>query len=604
MKKLYILNNLNEDHFISNGLILESNRFEMNKGLFEKNGYEVKMLKEFISTDELNKLKQSVLNIKEYWKIVQNIVMDNFINHIKNDILIDEKVYIYFISHGWHQFFDHDFKNRNIYKILFCDDPHAFFLNKNKYGYEKVLSIDSSYKATGSCINTNYINPFLNRFDLILTTSISFFENIKYGKMDNIHYINYSINETFPLINNNNKKNEILLSGAIQICYPLRNLINNEIVKNNKDYSIFKKLNHPGYDNYDKNKIAGYKYLEKIREYKGAIADNLKFPLGYCVYKHIEILQSGTLGLYLYNDRLYKELGLEKNKHYIPVYIDENKPNEIKNLDEIKKIITLPISEKISKKGQQHVIENFNTCVNCQKFMNIINNNTTFYQCSLLTTLKLLKLGKSFVRLGDGDFMLLTGIVNGVHTQTHCTKELVDKYKKLLLTKNENIMIGIPPWFINYYDYHFDTPGKKENAHYTNFYEKNKDKIKPYLNLETIYHDAVIFRPFVKKYYSDIIYNTLQSIIQNKRVFLVCNHNTTLESPVIKSFFSNVKNLKIHHIDNIDAFSNNYEDLKKNINNSIQDIDIVLICGGAIRLLALELDSIQVIDLGNYFRIF
>lgn len=54
MKKLYILNNLNEDHFISNGLILESNRFEMNKGLFEKNGYEVKNLKEFISNSDLD----------------------------------------------------------------------------------------------------------------------------------------------------------------------------------------------------------------------------------------------------------------------------------------------------------------------------------------------------------------------------------------------------------------------------------------------------------------------------------------------------------------------------------------------------------------------
>lgn len=129
------------------------------------------------------------------------------------------------------------------------------------------------------------------------------------------------------------------------------------------------------------------------------------------------------------------------------------------------------------------------------------------------------------------------------------------------------------------------------------------DEIKSYINLQTIYHNSCMFRPFVQPKFSDIIYNMLQYIIKNKNIFLVCNYNTTSESPVIKKFFTNVKNLKIHHIDNVNTFEC-YEHTKNEITNVIHDIDIILVCGGSLRLLALEFDTVQLIDIGSYFRIF
>ena len=93
-------------------------------------------------------------------------------------------------------------------------------------------------------------------------------------------------------------------------------------------------------------------------------------------------------------DCILKYIGLEKNKHYIPVILNDD-DNDISNLEDITTIMNSPVDEQISKTGQQYVIENFNTCcISSQRFLNIVQSNITYYQCALITTLNLLKTGK------------------------------------------------------------------------------------------------------------------------------------------------------------------------------------------------------------------
>lgn len=101
---------------------------------------------------------------------------------------------------------------------------------------------------------------------------------------------------------------QLLLFGAINgYIYALKRCIQDNMNNNDKRYELFDKLKHAGYNNEDKNKITGYKYIEKISEYTAAaVCDHTCFPLGYPVYKHLEILQSGFLGLYLNNGLYFK----------------------------------------------------------------------------------------------------------------------------------------------------------------------------------------------------------------------------------------------------------------------------------------------------------
>lgn len=56
--------------------------------------------------------------------------------------------------------------------------------------------------------------------------------------------------------------------------------------------------------------------------------------------------------------------------------------------------------------------------------------------------------------MDTGDFLLLFG--KCVTTQTKHNKNLINLYKQLLMQKKENVMVGASPWFINYYDFHFE----------------------------------------------------------------------------------------------------------------------------------------------------
>lgn len=72
--------------------------------------------------------------------IIQGVLCSKFISYIKTEIPVEEKCVMYFISHGWRSILRHPLISNNIKKILFTDDPHAYFLNTGNLHSEKTLT--------------------------------------------------------------------------------------------------------------------------------------------------------------------------------------------------------------------------------------------------------------------------------------------------------------------------------------------------------------------------------------------------------------------------------------------------------------------------------
>ena len=247
-------------------------------------------------------------------------------------------------------------KLNNIKTIFWMDDLHFPCTEEDRYDLSLI------YK------DERYINC-----DLILTPSIDYFKNINCMFIYKSKFLFYFfdeklINKYNPKYNYLYRKNKILLSGKInELSYPSRKLIYTNYTKNKDLYDY---LQHPGYNNFRHN-IIHENYYDKLSEYKICILGLANKPVDFLLAKVIEILGTGSLGLFQKSDLYYKRLGLVKNKHYIEIDIVNDKL--VLDNEKYKTLFYDPNCMKIAQNGYDYVKENFNSQTFVKKVIKIIN---------------------------------------------------------------------------------------------------------------------------------------------------------------------------------------------------------------------------------------
>lgn len=178
----------------------------------------------------------------------------------------------------------------------------------------------------------------------------------------NLMWIPHSASPDFMLRHNQRPENSILLSGAIDHHYPLRQQM--KMLSDQRSYSIAYHR-HPGYHcgyDHDGDKNVGRGYAEKINNYRAGFTDSLKY--GYVVAKYFEIPATGAL---LFADAAVsgplKELGFTENSHYVPV----SKENLEERIQYVLDEANHEEMDEIRRRGQQLVWERHKTSDRAKK---------------------------------------------------------------------------------------------------------------------------------------------------------------------------------------------------------------------------------------------
>ena len=173
---------------------------------------------------------------------------------------------------------------------------------------------------------------------------------------ERVLWIPHSASPDFMLGYSQHPENSILLSGAINHHYPLRQEM--QTLHTQRSYAIAYHA-HPGYHcwyNYAENTDVGRGYAERINKCRAGFAESSKY--GYLVAKYFEIPATGALLLAdaAVSEPL-KELGFIENEHYLPVTKEDLEDRVRYVLDERnhKEL------DEIRKRGQELVWERHKT---------------------------------------------------------------------------------------------------------------------------------------------------------------------------------------------------------------------------------------------------
>ncbi|HEV7744735.1 MAG TPA: glycosyltransferase [Pyrinomonadaceae bacterium] len=169
-------------------------------------------------------------------------------------------------------------------------------------------------------------------------------------------WVPHSASPDFMLQYNAQPDNSILLSGAVNRFYPLRQQM--KALHANGAYAI-SYHDHPGYFtgyDYDNDRSIGRGYANTINRHRAAFTDSLTF--GYVVAKYFEIPATGALLLAenVLSDPL-RELGFIENVHYVPVS-QENMEEQIQYVLDEKNHEEL---DQIRRNGQKLVWDRHKT---------------------------------------------------------------------------------------------------------------------------------------------------------------------------------------------------------------------------------------------------
>jgi hypothetical protein len=169
-------------------------------------------------------------------------------------------------------------------------------------------------------------------------------------------WIPHSASRDFLLPFNRAAENSILLSGAINRYYPLRQQM--KTLHEQGSHSITYH-SHPGYYSgydYENDQDIGPGYAKTINRYRAAFTDSLTFR--YVVAKYFEIPATGAL---LFADDAVsgplRELGFMENTHYLPVS-EENLEERIQYVLDERNHEEL---DEIRRNGQELVWERHKT---------------------------------------------------------------------------------------------------------------------------------------------------------------------------------------------------------------------------------------------------
>ncbi|HEY7546326.1 MAG TPA: glycosyltransferase [Blastocatellia bacterium] len=185
-------------------------------------------------------------------------------------------------------------------KCFFADDIHWWHEDKRFTNYVSFLLCDV------------ILSPYAYRID-------EFYPGL--AGLKRVVWVPHSASPDFLICYNERPENAILLSGAIDDCYPLRQKMM-QLYEQRSYPIVFQR--HPGYHcqhDYDVSENVGRNYAKKINQYRAAFTDCLTFK--YVVAKYFEIPATGAL---LLADGAVsgplKELGFIPGEHYIPVSAD------------------------------------------------------------------------------------------------------------------------------------------------------------------------------------------------------------------------------------------------------------------------------------------
>ena len=246
-------------------------------------------------------------------------------------------------------------KLNNIKTIFWMDDLHFPCTEDDRYD-----------------LNLIYKDERYTNCDLIISPSIDYFNNINCTLLNKTKFLFYFFDE--KLIDKYNpkydyfyRKNKILLSGKINdLSYSSRKIIYDNYSKNKDLYDY---LQHPGYYNF-KHQFIHNNYYDKLSEYKICILGLANYPVNFLLAKVIEILGTGSLGLFQKSDLYYRRLGLIKNIHYIEIDVVNDKL--VLDNDKYKMLFYNINSMRIAQNGYDFIKKNFNSSNFIKKVLKII----------------------------------------------------------------------------------------------------------------------------------------------------------------------------------------------------------------------------------------
>lgn len=206
-------------------------------------------------------------------------------------------------------------------------------------------------------------------------------------------------------------------------------------------------------------------------------------------------------------------------------------------------------------------------------------NDNTIYFYNYKQTINQIINGKSFIRFGDGEYLLMMG--NNISFQKYI-KSFKSKFENILKNNNDNkkYIIGL------YLKQNYNKKWNEYNENIINIFNKNNNTNK------CIYiHDALIFRHSI--YYKDIII-IFFNYLKNKNIL------TVHKSPDPLTYFRKLaKNYSFIKCKDKNCFDQ-YDYLIEECTKYSKDYIIILSCGPCAKILGYELTKLgyQVIDVG------
>ena len=209
------------------------------------------------------------------------------------------------------------------------------------------------------------------------------------------------------------------------------------------------------------------------------------------------------------------------------------------------------------------------------------------------TMQELISTNKSIVRYGDGEFNLIFG--DGIFYQDFDVN-LQKNLKEILLSNDENLMIGIPDAFGDL---------SKHNKNYIWFWQKymayNRQEMYKILDLSKTYYDAFVSRFYMQylgKTNSEKLFKDFQKIWENKDVVLIEGEFSRLGYN--NDLLDNTKSLKRILCPSKNAYSS-IDKIEEVCNEFSKDTLFIIALGPAATVLAYRLHKkgYRALDLGH-----
>lgn len=364
MKEIFILHHIKYEHTVSYPVMLCYKIFTIMKSYFEKNGYIVYDITDFIQTkyehNQIIDIKSNNELTDEQIKEIYGTAVRSMFSFIKNNDIKNAFIF------GFHPYgYDPLFKDDYNYKLLIHQNFKIFIWHDDLHSYNR-----NRKKADTDIISDHR----LDKTHYILTPSFNYYRNIKSPYLQKSIFYFYCLNENYfkdILTNDFDKRlNKIILTGATGYGYPFRHAVYQQY-QTDEGKKYIDVMGHPGYDRKKNQGKTGVDYLKILAKYKGAFFGFLAYPLDHPLAKIIEILSCGTIGFFEHLPILEEELGLIPFVHYVPM-LTNNKHEPIFDVKYYTYYLTSQEGKTIAETGCKYVRDKFTMKNKCNEIMDLL----------------------------------------------------------------------------------------------------------------------------------------------------------------------------------------------------------------------------------------